>query len=194
MRVLNKKQLANIPMVDAGNLYLGMGAPDRVRDAIQRRELSYAQKVANNRRLEAERRRIETLNGERANQAHADMLKRSLHNSGRKVIAAAKKQGNGFLPQYGVKNAMLGFVDEVKKADFYNDEAIPAQDFNNALTAKDFAAYTQFKDFPLVEDARGDFGGILTNEKGSADFSTWIVDDAKTDFGYVPRRQLKRRR
>ena len=103
-------------------------------------------------------------------------------------------QGTGYVNQFGINTPLMGFADEVRDADFSVSSVIPAQEFGNRLSNKSVAAYTKFKDFPLVVDApKGDFGGILVNEKGSADFSTWIVNDAKQDFGYTPRRRARRR-
>lgn len=191
MRVLNRRQLDRIPMVDAGNLYLGE-IPETVeqkRSRIQKQQMQEAQKrqlmamQASNQRRQAEYAR-DQMSG-----AYEEMLKRSLRNTGRKSVVAVKHQGK----QYGVNNALLGFVDETTEPNYSQSEVYRAPEFKNGLTAKDCKNYTRFKDWPLVIDSpRGDFGGILTSEAGSPDFSTWITDDVKQDFGYVPRPRRRR--
>lgn len=94
----------------------------------------------------------------------------------------------GFLPAEAVRKEGATAYDP----DYTIYKAVPAQDFNNHIRAKDL----HFKDFPLVDDAssKGDFSGLLVSEKGSPDFSTLIVDDVRRDFGYMPRRARRRRR
>lgn len=195
MRILNKRQLANVPTVDQDNLFLG-----EINDMVQaRRDLHASEMRAMERRqmlrlaqAEAIRREQDRLRDLRAAK-HEEMLKRSLRNGGHDVYRAAIRQGNGYVKQFGMSQPLAGFVDAEYVPDFSASDVIPAQEFSNKLSNKSVAAYTRFKDFPLVIDApKGDFGGILTNEKGSADFSTWIVNDAPRDFGYAPRRRRRR--
>lgn len=201
MRILNKRQLDQIPMVDEANLYLGAdnaqveaNRASIARDNVARARIAQLrQQNLQNRALKDEQLRA------RANMGYANMLKRSLRNTGKQAAMGAAKPSDGRVKQFGVNNAQLGFVDECCNStvlsDYESRETYDAQEFSNKLTNHDAAAYTKFKDYPLVVDApRGDFGGILTNEQGTADFSEWIVNDSQQDFGYVPKRHMKRQR
>lgn len=194
MRIFNRKQLASIPMVDAGNLYLGAdSATVEARRAKIERDNQLRARAARAAQMRAQAAaKAEEARRIRAAQAHAEMLQRSLQRNNRQVALAGRRQGSGWVPQFGLRNPTLGFVDEVRGPgpNYNQSDVVPAQDFNNHLTNHDSKRYSQFKDFPLVVDApKGDFGGILTNEAGSADFSERIVNDVRQDFGYVPRRR-----
>jgi hypothetical protein len=195
MRILNRAQLARVPMVDAGNLYLGevsaSAEVQRARIARANAQRAAQMRVANARAAAAAA--AENNRRMRAAQMHGEMLERSLRQSGANIVAAAKRQGSGWVPQYGVKNPLLGFVDETVNPDYSQSEVYNAQEFNNRLTANDNRCYVKFKDYPLVLDSpKGDFGGILTSEGGSPDFSHMIVDDVQQDFGYTPRPRRRR--
>lgn len=197
MRITNRRQLANIPTVDQDNLFLGeVSEAERARMEIRARERQAQARAAQVRRNQAEkiRREQDRLRDLRAMQ-HEEMLKRSLRNGGHSVQRAAQMQGTGYVKQFGIQKPLAGFEPATDTPDFSASDVYNAQQFSNCLSAKDVAAYTRYKDFPLVLDApQGDFGGILTNEKGSPDFSTWIVNDAPSDFGRLPRRNKYRRR
>lgn len=200
MRVLNRRQLASVPMVDAGHLYLG-----EVSDAVElrreklRRKQFQEQQARRNAEVRARAARNRAENQVTANaQRHGAVLERSLRNTGRAAMMGAVHQGDGFIPQYGVKNPLLGFVDEVADADFEMQDVYPAQEFNNLLTARNNPAYLKLKDFPLVIDApnatNSGFQGVLLTNENSADFAELIVNDSRRDFGYVPKHSPKRRR
>ncbi len=193
MRILNKRQLQNIPMVDSSNLFLGEFNEDlRVR-AQKDEAIARARSERAKQRLSA-RKKYEEYQASIAAAKHAQVLKNSLKQDTRKYQAAMSGRPDfGFVPKFGNNTPLMGFVDSLPTTlkDFSQREVYPAQDFCNTKTAKDFVGYTQFKDFPLVDDAKGDFGGILKTEAGSVDFSQMIVDDVKSDFGYVPRRRRR---
>lgn len=190
-RILNRRQVVDAPMVDAGHLYL-----DEVPEHIEQKRVQMQMQRL---RVEQAKRNAEIMNRERARRAdlikmknaqmHGAMLERSLRQKGHETAYAAKRQGQGWVRQYGLNNPLLGFVDETSEPDFEQREVYEAQEFNNHLTARNNPGFLKNKDFPMVIDApRGDFGGILTNDKYSADFSSRIVNDVKTDFGgYVPK-------
>jgi hypothetical protein len=116
--------------------------------------------------------------------------------SGYGVAHARKRQGHGFVPQYGIRNPLLGFVDQVpgSTTDYSMHTAQPAEEFCNKLSANDMK-YTEYQDFPLVLDSKGgDFSGLLVDEAHSADFSERIFNDDRQDFGYQPRRPARRHR
>lgn len=201
MRVLNRRQLNRIPMVDQGNVNL-----DRVpMGAMNNREMiaSNANRAAHTARVAQARAQQSAAREDRArllqSQMHGAMLERSLRQPGHGVAAAARKQGMGWVPQFGVKNPTLGFVGEVKAGsittpDYSEQEVYAAQEFNNVLTARNNPQFAKFQDYPMVMDApNGDFGGVLTNESGSADFSEYIVMDDSKDFGHTPRMPMRRR-
>lgn len=195
-RILNRRELANVPMVDAGHLYLGE-VPENIeakRAKLRWAQIRHAQARRNAEVQARERARIADQRAIRDAQLHGDMLARSLSKPGHDIVHAAVNQGTGWTRQYGNGNPLMGFVDETAEPDFEMRDTYPAQEFNNHLTANTNINYTRFKDYPLVMDApRGDFGGVLTNDTNSADFSEYIVNEVKTDFGYVPKARLRRR-
>lgn len=178
MRFLNMNQLANIPDAD--------GSADRAR--AQRKAEEMKRRLAARAREAAQREQ---------NQYQREMLdNQSRRLSGYGVAFARAHQGSGFIPQYGIKNALLGFVDEVpgSATDFDMHTAQPVTEFCNGLSAKDLK-YTEYQDFPMVMDSPGgDFSGVLVDEAHSADFSERIFNDDRQDFGYAPRRPMRRRR
>jgi len=196
MRVLNSRQLRNLPRVDQGNLYLDEVSP--VEQAQRDKILRDRQKLmmVNDARAKAQRQEIyrQEMVRQKQSEAHNRMLQRSLKQDGHATMRAIQNQGKGFVPQFGVRAHQTGFVDcqDARQADFLAQDVYNAPQFNNHLTAKDRKSYSKYKDWPLVMDAAGDFGGYLLCEAGSPDFSTRIVNDARTDFGYVPQRRRKR--
>lgn len=195
MRILNMKQLRNAVKVDQVNPSYGNRADlRRMRQNVN--EMDTIQRVAldmqaRGHALGAMEERARELEAHRRDQ----MLQRSLRNTGHAVHYASKHQGSGNVPRYGVKTPGLGFVDatlQTSNPDYSQHEVYEAQQFNNCLASQDMVGYSKFKDYPLVLDSpKGDFGGLLTDEKGSADFSTWIVNDDRQDFGYVPQRRRR---
>lgn len=213
MRVLNRKQLAGIPVVDEGNLYLGAvtESAEAVRARLARQEMQAREAQANRAAAMRAAQVREQHARDRAAFGYAQMLERSIRQRGNTQAKRPQAPMAAFQKQFGVNNALLGFVDPDRRdlggvydpsgrarsgdettktvePDFSASEVYRAQEFNNQLTAKDVKGYTKYRDWPLVQDARGDFGGILKPESGSADFSTWIVNDAKNDFGALPPR------
>jgi len=181
MRILNIRNLANIPSVDSP-----MGAVDREK----------LHKLREYRQQQLAARARQHAQAEAASARREAMLKRSLQMNGHAVAHARANQGSGQVPQYGVVNPHLGFVDEVPASskDFSAHTARDAQEFNNKLAAKDIG-YTSFQDFPLVLDSKGgDFSGILVDETHSPDFSERIFNDTRQEFGYVPQRPRRKHR
>jgi hypothetical protein len=121
---------------------------------------------------------------------HGENLKRSLQQSNDPTMVMAYAQGhkpynsdtgNGF-----IKNPAEGFVDaepvNVNSTDYSNYEIVNAPGFENTKSAKDLG----LRDYPKFVDQKeavSDFSGILVHEAGSADFSSKIVNDVKSDFG-----------
>lgn len=153
-------------------------------------------------RLEAQKRKAlqeRKREGEREkrNAHYNSMLKNSLkRKTDANLIAALSQAHTPFSKSTLVKNPLAGFLpaEAVKQEgasafdpDFNIYMAVPAQEFTNQIRQKDL----HYKDFPLVVDdkSKGDFSGILLTEKGSPDYSTMIVNEAKNDFGawYDPR-------
>lgn len=190
MRITNMRQLANVPMVDAGDLYLDRQsrAIEARRLQIQRRERDQAIQAQRAQAAAVARRKAEEAQRLAEAQRYEAMMKRSMRRGGHDVVAAAKLQGLGFVSTYGVKNPLLGFVDEVDEPDFETRHVYNAPQFNNHLTARVPKAYIEGKDWPLVLDApKGDFGSVLKSESTSPDFAHLIVHDVRSDFGYVPK-------
>lgn len=134
---------------------------------------------------------------EKRNASYNSMLKNSLkRKSEANLIAALSQKHTPFSKSAMVKNPLAGFLpaEAVKQEgasafdpDFNIYMAVPAQEFTNQIRQKDL----HYSDFPLVIDdkSKGDFSGVLLTEKGSPDYATMIVNDAKNDFGswYDPR-------
>lgn len=182
MRFLNMNQLANIPDADPN-----FGSAAEVAKRRMKAEQLKRQLIARQR----EQAQIEA-NAARRRELDAQSRRLSGHN----VAYARGRQGMGFVPQYGVHNPLLGFVDEVpgSAVDFDMHTAQPVEEFCNGLSAKNLK-YTEYQDFPMVLDApKGDFSGILVDEAHSADFSERIYNDDRQDFGYTPRRPMRRHR
>lgn len=194
MRILNRRQLAKIPMADASNLYLGE-FDESSRSVAQKQDRAYANRQARAKQRAIARQKYEEAQNAVASAEYTAMLKRSLKQDTSKYSQAMSGRSDfGFVPKFGNHTPLMGFVDSMPTTlkDFSQREVYPAQDFCNTKTSHDFVGYTKMKDFPLVEDANSDFGGILTTDSKSADFSEYIVNDAKHDFGYAPRRRRRK--
>lgn len=190
MMIFNSKK--RVPLVDDGSVVFSnrVTAPQdrarlRAQEAANRRRQQHAYLMA-----QENARRQEHAAAVQAKRNEA-MLQRSLNQNAKTRALAGARHSLGNVPVFGRAHPLMGFVDAIPDctmdADYRQDQVVPAQEFNNALAAKDLA-YTKFRDYPLVLDApSGDFGGILTNEAGSADFSERIVNDVKQDFGSSPK-------
>lgn len=184
---LNVSDLDDVPYVDEVNL--SVEAEDKGREAVSNkvRAMSEAER---HKRMRAARwraemsRRMEERIGLGSYQ-HGKMLERSLSQRNDLLSAALMQKFEPFQRSSSVRNPLLGFVDGEAMgkvdADFSIYDAVPAQEFNSIRSAKDIAG----RDFPLVKDdsEKGDFAGVLLSERGSPDFSTMIVNEAKSDFG-----------
>lgn len=205
---INTRRLKNIPIVDQGNVYFEDHAE----------ALSYEKKNEKARLQEAKRRQLEAERNRRIMEIRrreeyardleaarqAKKLKESLTTAKRDAeFTVARGQKTGFIKTQTVKNHQMPWLPGVLvknlnggpdfgDVDFNISEAVPAQDFGNNITAKELLR-DRYRDYPLVDDAKGDFGGILTDEAGSPDFSTTIVDDVKSDFGRLPNSERLKR-
>lgn len=208
MRLMNRRQLNNLPVVEQGNVIFDeakgtMGAARAIANGYRQAAINRANAARNAAAIE----RRNTMLGDISAAKHTAMLQRSLgqnKNQQGLVLQARAARGNPMNGEkrFGVRNPQLGFCDpnasthatgNTINSDFIEEEIYNAQEFNNCLTSDHFKGNKQYQDFPQVWDApKGDFGGILTNEQGSADFSTRIVNDAPADFGYVPRSAPRR--
>lgn len=146
-------------------------------------------------RLEAQKRRAAMIRNQEKKKDiesynHEKMLKKSLHRKDDLLAAALMQKHTPFSKSAMINNPLAGFIPaEVMKQegasafdpDFNIYMAVPAQGFSNHIRQKDL----HYKDFPLVDNVstKGDFSGVLLSEKGSPDYSTMIINDAKNDFG-----------
>lgn len=197
---LNAQDLNDVEYVDQSELYLeptnqGVAAKSAAIQAQNERRslLEKGRKMAELRRLRAEEQAVSM-----GSYAYGKMLERSIVRKDDLLSAALMQKFQPFQSSSTVRNPMLGFVDgaeevETKDTDFSIYEAVPAQEFNSHLTARD-----AYHDYPVVDDdsEKGDFAGVLLQESGAADFSTMIVNEARSDFGREPgyRYQPKRRK
>lgn len=207
MRLLNKNQLNNLPVVEQGNMFLGEARGTA--EAAQAIKRGYQQAARDRAVASHNQKRMASRNqamGDAAAANHAAMLARSIKPNAKQqglVLEAQNNRGNMMQGQnrFGVRSPGMGFIapsavstSNTINSDFIEEEIYNAQEFNNCLTSDHFKGYKQYKDFPMVWDSpKGDFGGILTDERGSADFSTRIVNDAPNDFGYIPQRAAPRK-
>lgn len=194
---LSEDDIENVPYVDEAAMSVEPIMKDReyvsnkVRTAIEKNGVLLKEKL---KQAAAYRQKQEERIG-LGSYRHGKMLERSLKREDDLLSAALMQTHQPFQRSSTVRNPLLGFVpgEAMGKvdADFSIYDAVPAQDFNSIRNVKDVAG----QDFPLVDDdsEKGDFAGVLLSERGSPDFSTMIVNEAKTDFGAMPRDRLRRR-
>lgn len=126
------------------------------------------------------------------NKQYAKQLATSLAPTTDASLAAAYDQPYGD-HQGGVfsQHPGMGFVEgtpvNLSESDFSAHSIVDVPPFENhqssrSLGMRDYARYSDQKE-PV-----SDFSGVLVNEAGSADFSEFITNDVKNDFGSVPRR------
>lgn len=185
MMIFNPKK--SVPYVPAGNVGLGLATNDPRANAFLQKQAQAKQALMLRARAAAvaKQKQISAQN-ELAAQKQNAMLQRSLRQGSEANLRGMGGHSLGFVPSFGVYNPLVGFVDANTETDYAMEHVVPAQEFSNQLASKDFPDWTKFHDYPwTIDSPNGDFGGFLTNEAGSADFSHFIVHNEPEDFGRV---------
>jgi hypothetical protein len=150
-------------------------------------------KQAQIRAAQATKARADQVAMERAAYNHAQMLKQSLSRQNHKdeLYLQAIREGHKPMQKSSmVKDGLMGWhpgetVTNMGYVDFSISDVVPAQAFDNILRQEHINQSGYPTDYPIVDDAKSDFGGVLLSESGSPDFSTMIVNDAPGDFGRI---------
>jgi len=128
---------------------------------------------------------------ERASTMHGKMIMRSIKRTVSPDMDMALRQEYQPQARRGFqKRPDAPFEDaqsvSLREGNFTQTEVVPADDFENHLSAGNLGFKEGYKDWPQTvqqKSRNSDFSGVLVNEKGSADFSHDIVYDVDSDFG-----------
>lgn len=197
----------NIPLVEEVDMYYSRMTPAqyaqnmRVKVAKAKADAeAAAQKAAQD---AATAKQVQALGA--VNARHARDLAKSVAgrtNANTRKTLQARAQGHKAFNKGNplTKDPMMGWCEgevcNLRDADFMASEVIPANHFNNIISDEYLRQSLWPADWRLVKDANedfgrpssADFGGVLTDSKHGADFSTMIVDEAKRDFGRAPQK------